>query len=118
MWESNPRIPEPQSGVLTTSPIAPNVCQIYHIIFKISRFIYNFLIICCIINVGCDFMKQFFVGLWEAIVKYYMIYNDFIHSIFKDQLGDLVVGLIDITVAVLIVLSIGRFAFTAKEGTN
>lgn len=23
MWESNPRIPEPQSGVLTTSPISP-----------------------------------------------------------------------------------------------
>ncbi len=23
MWESNPRIPEPQSGVLITSPIPP-----------------------------------------------------------------------------------------------
>lgn len=23
MWGSNPRIPEPQSGVLTTSPIPP-----------------------------------------------------------------------------------------------
>lgn len=25
MWGSNPRIPEPQSGVLTTSPIPPFV---------------------------------------------------------------------------------------------
>ncbi|SOB51801.1 Putative phage protein (fragment) [Dellaglioa algida] len=23
MWESNPRVPEPQSGALTTSPISP-----------------------------------------------------------------------------------------------
>ena len=28
MWESNPRIPEPQSGVLTTSPITP--CKLYY----------------------------------------------------------------------------------------
>mgnify|MGYP006920037666 CR=1 FL=1 len=27
MWGSNPRIPEPQSGVLTTSPIPP--CDIF-----------------------------------------------------------------------------------------
>ncbi len=24
MWESNPRVPEPQSGALTTSPIPPS----------------------------------------------------------------------------------------------
>lgn len=60
-------------------------------------------------------MKQFFIGIWEVLVKYYTIYNDFIHSIFKDQVGDLVVGLIDIFVVVGIVLLIGRYAFEPKE---
>ena len=29
MWGSNPRIPEPQSGVLTTSPIPPYQIDYY-----------------------------------------------------------------------------------------
>ena len=60
-------------------------------------------------------MKEFFMELWSTIVNYYMIYSDFIHSIFRAQVGDLVEGLIDLGVVVAIVLAVARFAFASRE---
>ena len=41
MWGSNPRIPEPQSGVLTTSPIPPLLKIFYQLIAKNARVYYT-----------------------------------------------------------------------------
>ena len=50
-------------------------------------------------------------SIGAAIVNYYNIYSDFIHSIFKDQLGDLVEYVLDIAIAVIIVKAIAGIAF-------
>ena len=41
MWDSNPRVPEPQSGVLTTSPIPPLLKIFYQVIAKIASIYYT-----------------------------------------------------------------------------
>ena len=59
-------------------------------------------------------MKEFFTNIWEQIVSAYWAYFDFVHSIFPDQLGDYIVYLIDLAVAVLVVWLIARAAFSTK----
>ena len=61
-------------------------------------------------------MLNIFKGLWEAIVNIYMMYSDFIHSIFPAELGNLVEGCIDIAVAVLVVKLVSDAAFKTKSG--
>ena len=63
-------------------------------------------------------IKNFFVKIWEYICEGYKIYDGFIHSLFPDQLGDLVVGVINIGVAVLIVVILTKAAFTTRSGEN
>ena len=41
MWGSNPRVPEPQSGVLTTSPIPPLPKIFYQVIAKNASIYYT-----------------------------------------------------------------------------
>lgn len=41
MWGSNPRVPEPQSGVLTTSPIPPLLKIFYQVIAKNASIYYT-----------------------------------------------------------------------------
>ena len=41
MWGSNPRVPEPQSGVLTTSPIPPLPKIFYQVIAKKASVYYT-----------------------------------------------------------------------------
>lgn len=41
MWGSNPRMPEPQSGVLTTSPIPPSREIFYQVIAKKASVYYT-----------------------------------------------------------------------------
>ena len=63
-------------------------------------------------------MEQIFNDIWSAIVKYYTIYSDFIHSILPGQLGDLAEGLIDIVIVIAIIKIISTFAFGTKGGNN
>jgi len=63
-------------------------------------------------------MKNFFTNIWEGLVNIYNIYSNFVHSIFPGQLGNLVVGVIDILVVGAIVIYIGKIAFTSKNGEN
>lgn len=62
-------------------------------------------------------MKKVFSDIWEGILKYYMIYSNFVHSIFPAELGDLVVFLIDMVVAVGIVFLVAKSAFGSKTGS-
>ena len=57
------------------------------------------------------FIKQIF----EFIVKLYTIYSDFIHSIFRDELGDFVIFLINIAVIIAVVKVVASVAFQTKS---
>lgn len=60
-------------------------------------------------------MKEFFMNIWAKCVELYMMYSDFVHSILKDQLGDLAVYVINIAVVSAIVIVIARMAFGTKN---
>ena len=67
-----------------------------------------------IIIVGCDYMKEFFTGVWEQLLSWYAAYFEFVHSIFPDKLGDYVVYLIDLAVTILIVWLVAKAAFSTR----
>lgn len=60
-------------------------------------------------------MKEFFVGIWSKIVQLYTMYTDFVHSILKDQLGDLAIYVINIAVVSALVIFIAKIAFSSKN---
>ncbi len=57
----------------------------------------------------------FLEEIWATICKYYVMYSDFVHSIFPGQLGDLVEGLIDMVVAIAVVKIIWSTTFSNKQ---
>ena len=74
MWGSNPRIPEPQSGVLTTSPIPPWTKIVYQITCKIAS-------TCCIIL----FMKKLYSENKDYILNMFLVFGTsaFLYFIIK-----------------------------------
>lgn len=59
-------------------------------------------------------MKEFFTNAWEQIVSIYAAYTDFIHSIFRDELGDYIILLINLAVAVFLIWLIAKAAFRTR----
>lgn len=61
---------------------------------------------------------QVIKDLWAKICELYMMYSDFIHSIFARELGDLVEYVLDIVVVCLIIKVIAGAAFHTKGGNG
>lgn len=55
-----------------------------------------------------------FADIGAELVNAYARYSGFIHSIFPDQIGDLVEYIVDIGIIVIFVKIISSYAFTTK----
>lgn len=60
-------------------------------------------------------MKEILSNFWAKCVEFYWIYSDFVHSILKDQLGDLAVYVINIAVVSLITICVAKIAFSSRN---